>query len=88
LKFLAKKGCFLRFEWEKINFTAFGTPGKNSLVSPWKKSFRRPCLPQLNGKLIKPQCDNLKNMWKFVIEVPTRFLALAQGYQTGVHLPI
>ena len=26
LKFPAKKGCFIRFEWEKTNFTTFGTP--------------------------------------------------------------
>jgi len=35
LKFSAKKGCFISFEWEKTNFTTFGPT--------WKKSFRRPC---------------------------------------------
>jgi len=29
LKFSAKKGCFLSFEWEKSNFTTFGSPLKN-----------------------------------------------------------
>jgi len=29
LKISAKKGCFLSFEWEKTNFTAFGPPGKD-----------------------------------------------------------
>jgi len=28
LKFSAKKGCFLSFEWEKSNFYHFWTPGK------------------------------------------------------------
>jgi len=29
LKFSAKKGCFLRLEWEKSNFTTFGPPWKS-----------------------------------------------------------
>ena len=48
LKIIAKKRCVLDFEWEKTNFITFGPPlekyWKNPLVTPWKKSFRRPCL--------------------------------------------
>jgi len=48
IKFAAKKGCFLGFEWEKWNFTTFvplkiSYPGKIHYCSPWKKSFRRSC---------------------------------------------
>jgi len=36
-----KKGCFLSFEWEKSNFTTFGSPmekfRKNPLVPPLEK---------------------------------------------------
>jgi len=45
LKISAKKGCFLSFEWDKINFTTFSPPRKileKSPNTPWKKSFRRP----------------------------------------------
>ena len=37
LKISAKKGCFLSFEWEKLNFTTFfplQNFSKNSLVHP------------------------------------------------------
>jgi len=44
---VSKKGCCLSFEWYKPNFTTFAPPKtnfwKNPLVSPWIKSFRRPC---------------------------------------------
>jgi len=43
------QGCFLRFEWEKTNFTTFGPPRKilekPLVVPPWKKSLRRPRTP-------------------------------------------
>jgi len=43
--YIAKKGCFLSFEWEKTNFTTF-VPlekfWKNPLVPPLEKSFRHP----------------------------------------------
>jgi len=45
LKRLAKKGCFLSFEWEKANFTTFGPRGKilkNRLVAPLKKLLPTP----------------------------------------------
>jgi len=29
LKNFSKKGCFLSFVWEKVNFTTFGPPWKN-----------------------------------------------------------
>jgi len=35
LKILAKKGCFLSFEWEKTNFTTFASPWKNFGKIPW-----------------------------------------------------
>jgi len=34
LKTLAKKGCFLSFEWEKDKFTTFGHPEKNLEKNP------------------------------------------------------
>jgi len=34
LKFIAKKSCFLSFEWEKTNFITFGPPGKILKKSP------------------------------------------------------
>jgi len=48
-RFSAKKGFlnFESFEWEKTNLTTFASLRKfleNSLVAPWKKSFRRPCM--------------------------------------------
>jgi len=43
----SKKGCFLSFECEKLNFTTFGSTGKIEEKSPCgprlEKSFRRPC---------------------------------------------
>jgi len=51
LKFSAKRGCFLSFEWAKPNFITFGPPlekfWKNPQVPPWKKSFRRLCIEQM-----------------------------------------
>jgi len=51
LKISAGKGCFLSLEWEKTNFTTFGSPfGKKILEKcpsappPLEKSFRRPWL--------------------------------------------
>jgi len=42
LEFLAKKDCFLNFEWEKTNFTTFGYPleknWKNPSVAPLGKN--------------------------------------------------
>ena len=46
---LSKKGCFVRFEWVKLNFTTFPPLEKSFwhlwknplLPPPWKKSFRR-----------------------------------------------
>jgi len=42
LKILAKKGCFLDFEWEKTNFTTFALPGQILEKTPsgpsWKNS--------------------------------------------------
>jgi len=48
LKNFSKKSCFLNFEWEKTNFTAFGEKNLEKSPSgyPWKKSFRRPWLRQ------------------------------------------
>jgi len=47
LKFIAKKECFLSFEWEKTNFTTFCLLEKKLEKSPsgflWKKSFQCPC---------------------------------------------
>jgi len=34
LKLLAKKGCFLSFQWKKTYFTAFDPPGKILEKSP------------------------------------------------------
>jgi len=46
LKILAKKGCFLGFEWEKTNFATFGPPlekfWKNRLVAPPAKILSTP----------------------------------------------
>jgi len=41
----AKKGWLLNFEWEKTNSPLLGPPlEKCPSGTPWKKSFRRPCL--------------------------------------------
>ena len=42
-----KKGCFLSFEWEKTNFTTFGTPWKNPLVSPLEKILPMPMIRKI-----------------------------------------
>jgi len=48
LKCLAKKGCFVSFEWEKtkLKFTTFGPPlenfWENPLVPPLEKIFPTP----------------------------------------------
>jgi len=42
----SKKGISFGFEWEKTNFTTFGSPWKVFVKLPWcppkEKSFRRP----------------------------------------------
>ena len=43
IKFLAKK-CFLNFVWVNLDLTNVGLPCKIHYWTPWKKSFRRPCL--------------------------------------------
>ena len=48
IKIFSKKVWFLSFEWEKKNFTTFGSPlekfWKNPLAAhTWKRSLRRPC---------------------------------------------
>jgi len=53
LKSSAKKGCFLSFEWEKPNFTAFAPPRqiartKLLVATTWKKFFWRPFVWRVN----------------------------------------
>jgi len=68
LKFSAKEGCFLSFEWEKSNFTTFGHPlekfRKNPLLpSPLEKILPTPMI--LLGVLTSlsvVSCQDQQNM--------------------------
>jgi len=67
LTILAKKGCFVSFEWEKqISplLVALEKFWKNPLVPPWKKSFRRPCI---HGQYRREQILSPKPRWKTYI---------------------
>ena len=87
-KNFSTKGCFLSFQWEKTNFTTFGTPiekfWKNTLVAPLEKIVPTPMTLTMHFSNLWKHCYRLM---LFFTQYQTTWLTAMSSVTVLLHYP-